>query len=448
MEIAENMSTAPEHHPAGDAPAAFKTESPSEAVLNAQNAAQPDAHVASAPSGSANAGATTDATTHNTGNAATTVLVTGGNGYLASHLILQLLLAGYTVRTTVGDSSPTAADLRKCLMRALETAGIKGQDVEDHLERLSFYPAILSSDDGWADAVRGCKYVHSIIGEATTAKMVTAAARRDRFVRVLKAAHEAVVERVILTSSFATIGYGHPADKARVFTETDWSVDNGSLSDAHYSFLQAEKAVWEYVQSLPVGSGRGGNKLQLTVINPVGILGPALPGLGFFSQSTLSSAPPTPESAPAIIGHLLDGSLAVIPSDADVSIVDVRDVANLQIKAMTASDSVASGQRFLAAADAARPTQLSGVALTIRKERPRPAKARKMPAAAPNWVAKVAKIVTNGSKEHLAQMLEFDAGRLINNARAREQLGWQPRPVHETILETVDSLAEEQPGDA
>ncbi|KJR84345.1 dihydroflavonol-4-reductase [Sporothrix schenckii 1099-18] len=384
-------------HPAGRAPGAFEAHSPDDIV--------------DTPSG------VTDAA-HAKANSATIVLVTEGSGFLASHLILQLLAAGYAVRTTLNSLSQED-NVRKSLRIALTAAGA---DVDGYLARLHFFASNLASDNGWADAVRGCTYIHhTLSGDAP----------KDGVLRVLRAAQETTVHRVILTSSFATIGYGHPQESSHVFTENEWSVDDkNSLPAYHRGLLQAERAAWEYVQGLPAGGERHGNKLQLTVLNPVGTYGPALPGL--------------PPPAPSAIQHLLDGTWSALP-DLHLGIVDVRDLADLHVRAMTASEETASGQRFLAAADG-RPVSLSSIAMAIRKERPALAKARKVPSiSVPNWVARAASMVggSGGSggrnvSSHLGPAL------VTNNEKAKGRLGWRPRPVFETIMDTVDSVVAEE----
>ncbi|CAK7230781.1 hypothetical protein SEUCBS140593_007705 [Sporothrix eucalyptigena] len=361
-------------------------------------------------------------------NASTTVLVTGGSGFIASHLILQLLAAGYTVRATLRSLSREAA-VRKSLSTAFTSAGA---DAGSHLDRLTFYAADLTSDNGWADAVRGCTHVHHVVSPfpakdpKTDDELVVPA--REGALRVLRAACEAgsgesaaSVKRVILTSSFAAIGYGHKLDANRIFTEKDWTVNNTSLPAYHKSKMLAERAAWDYIKGLPDSP----NKLELTVINPVGTFGPVLPG-----------AQPSPSVA--IIRSLLDGSTRFVPQ-LHFGMVDVRDLADLHIRAMTAASEVVSGERFLAVADG-RPMSLEGVAVAIRKERPRLAKARSVPfLTAPNWMVRTVALFDSKAR-NLVPML--GAVRAASNAKAKEKLGWRPRPTYETIMATVDSLVE------
>src|ERR1700761_7660514 len=143
------------------------------------------------------------------------VLVTGGSGFIGSHAILQLLAAGHQVRTTV--RSPR----REGDVRALVSNG--GADPGN---QLSFVAADLVNDAGWAEAVAGCEYVLHVASPLPPAvpknedELIIPA--RDGALRVLRAARDAGVKRVVLTSSFAAIGYGYKAQSAP-FDETNWT---------------------------------------------------------------------------------------------------------------------------------------------------------------------------------------------------------------------------------
>src|SRR5689334_9630457 len=191
------------------------------------------------------------------------VLVTGGSGFLAAHCILRLLEQGYTVRTTV-----------RSLAREPEVRAMLAVGGAVHTDRLSFAAADLTRDAGWPEAVAGCDFVLHVASPFPPTQpknedeLIIPA--REGALRVLRAARDAGVKRVVLTSSFAAIGYGHPPTD-RPFTEEDWTNVDGGVSVSAYvkSKTLAERAAWDFI-------AREGGSLELSVINPVGVLGPVL----------------------------------------------------------------------------------------------------------------------------------------------------------------------------
>jgi nucleoside-diphosphate-sugar epimerase len=151
------------------------------------------------------------------------VLVTGGSGFIGAHCILQLLDAGYRVRTTVR-SLKREPDVRAML----ETGGVS----PNSLDRLTFFVADLEQDAGWPEAVDRCDYVLHVASPLPPSvpkhedELIIPA--REGTLRVLRAARDAGVRRVVLTSSFAAIGYGHSNHPAP-FNETDWTELNGDV---------------------------------------------------------------------------------------------------------------------------------------------------------------------------------------------------------------------------
>ena len=147
------------------------------------------------------------------------ILVTGGSGFIGSHCILQLLSAGYEVRTTVRNLN-REPDVRSMLKQGGIDAG----------NRLSFIAADLEKDQGWPQAVAGCDYILHVASPFPAGvpknddELIIPA--REGALRVLRASRAAAVKRVVLTSSYAAIGYGHPP-QAAPFTEKDWTDLNG-----------------------------------------------------------------------------------------------------------------------------------------------------------------------------------------------------------------------------
>ncbi|KAH7409169.1 hypothetical protein BKA64DRAFT_732067 [Cadophora sp. MPI-SDFR-AT-0126] len=347
----------------------------------------------------------------------TSVLVTGGSGFVATHLILQLLTSEYQVRTTLRTISSSSS-----LLQILKEADLSPET----LSRLSFFEADLTKDKGWAEAVQGCTYIHHVASPfpagapRTDDELIIPA--REGTLRILRAARDSGVKRVIMTSSFAAIGYGHPP-QAEPFTETSWSdlTSEPVLPAYHRSKTLAERAAWDFISSLGFEPGVGGKaKLELTVVNPVGIFGPIL------SAKVNSSV--------QIIQKLLDGSIPACPR-ISFGIVDVRDLAALHILAML--DPTAGNERFIAVNDAGAVSML-GIARIIKNGRSEGKAVAKVPTRELwNWVIKLLGLFV---KEIGIMVPLLGDVKNASNEKAKGVLGWKPRTLEETVLDTVDSL--------
>src|SRR5580704_2534265 len=257
-------------------------------------------------------------------------LVTGGNGYLGTHLVAALLRAGTPVRTTVR-SAASEEGLRVAVRRGTAggSAGSTTVGTADDAN-LEVVVADLTADDGWKAAVTGCEQVYHVasplpyVQPKDPDELIVPA--REGVLRVLRAARDAGARRVVLTSSFAAIGYT-PKPTAE-FTEDDWTdPDTPGLAPYPRSKAIAERAAWDLME-------HDGGGTELVVVNPTFILGPTL----------------TTElrSSMQLIKAMLDGTMSVAPR-ARFGLADVRDVADLHVRAMAAPD--AGGKRFLAVAD-------------------------------------------------------------------------------------------------
>ncbi len=337
-----------------------------------------------------------------------TVLVTGGSGFIGSHCILQLLGAGYDVRATVRNLK-REPDVRAMLTRAGTDPG----------NRLSFCAADLERDAGWPEAVLGCEYVLHVASPfpatVPTHEDELIIPAREGALRVLRAARDAGVRRVVLTSSFAAIGYGHKPQK-EPFTERDWTDLSGDGLTAYVkSKTIAERAAWDFISTQAPNSL--GGKLQLSVVNPVGVFGPVLgPD---YSTSIL------------IVQRLMDGAIPGLPK-LYFGAVDARDVAALHLRAMT--HPAASGERFLAVAgdfmsvlDIAKLLKSSlGVA------------AKKVPTRQlPDFVIRLAAVFDPAVKQIVP---ELGKRKNATAEKAKSMLGWSPRSREESIIATAESL--------
>ena len=331
------------------------------------------------------------------------ILVTGGSGFIASHAILQLLNAGHRVRTTVRD-----------LKREPEVRAMLKQGGVQAGERLSFFAADLQNDSGWAAAVADCDYVLHVASpvpaHAPKHEDELIVPAREGALRVLRASRDARVKRVVLTSSFAAIGYGHPPQTAP-FNETNWSDTSGSDVTAYVkSKTLAERAAWDFI-------AREGRDLELSVINPVAVFGPVLgPD---YSTSVL------------LIQRLMSGAVPGSPR-LSFGVIDVRDVADLHIRAMT--HPAARGERFLAVAG---DFMLIHDIAKVLKHRMGEAGRRVPMRQLPNWLVRIAALRDPAVKQLLPEL-----GKLKNggNEKAKRLLGWAPRSSEEAIISCAESL--------
>lgn len=329
------------------------------------------------------------------------VLVTGGSGFIASHCIVQLLNAGYRVRTTVRSLA------REAGVRAMLREG--GAEPGD---RLSFVAADLAADAGWPAAVAGCAYV--LHGASPTPSddlshedqwIVPA---REGVLRVLRAARNAGVKRVVLTSAFGAIGYGHKP-QTKPFDETDWTDLTGDVAPYQKSKTLSERAAWDFI-------AREGGDLELSVVNPVAVFGPVLG--------------PDYSHSIRLVQRLMDG----MPGCPKINcgFVDVRDVADLHLRAMTSP--AAKGERFLAVSGESM--WLLDVAKVLRRRLG--AAAGKVPTRElPSWLLRLAALRDPAMKAIVPTL-----GITMNatGKKAERLLGWAPRSNEEAIVATAESL--------
>ena len=333
----------------------------------------------------------------------TTVLVTGGSGFIASHTILQLLAAGYKVRTTVRNLS------REDDVRAMLRNG--GADPGDHL---SFVAAELMSDAGWPAAVSGCEYVLHIASPFPSQvpkdenELIVPA--REGALRVLRASRDAGVKRVVLTSSFAAIGYGHP-ERQEVFTEKDWTNPAGpDVMPYTKSKTLAERAAWDFID-------REGAGLELAVVNPVAVFGPVL------GQDYATSI--------MLVEKMMNGAFPGVPR-ISLGVVDVRDVADLHLRAMTSP--AAKGERFLAVAgDFMWLIEIANALKERMGEQARRVPTRQLP----DWLVRLARFKDPAVKQIIPELGKW---KNATSDKAQRVLGWSPRSREESVVATAESL--------
>ncbi len=330
------------------------------------------------------------------------VLVTGGSGFIAVHCIVKLLQQGYVVRTTL-----------RSMSRENEVKGMLKNGGVNSFDNLSFIEANLSDDNNWDEAVKDCEYVLHIASPTPIVnykhedEMINPA--KDGVLRVLKAARDAGVKRVVLTSAYGAVGVGHK-NRTTPFTEKDWSILSADTHPYQKSKTIAEKAAWDFIKK------EGGN-LELSVVNPVAVMGPVL-GTDYSHSNQ-------------ILRRMLEGEINACPK-IDSCYVDVRDVADLHLLAMTHPK--ANGERFLASSGKA--LSMLDVANILKSRLGDDGK--KVPTKeVPNWKLRLAALF-NPSLRMMATLLGKYAQ--VSGEKAQKLLNWNPRSNEEAIIATAESM--------
>lgn len=326
-----------------------------------------------------------------------TVLVTGGSGYIAGFLIRQLAEAGWTVHTTIRDLGKEAA-VRTSL------------NVDNG--KLKFFAADLTQDAGWAEAMAGCSHVAHVASplpsNAPKHEDELIVPARDGALRALKAAKAAGVKRFVMTSSMAAVAYGHH-NKSR-FTEADWT--DVTSKDA-YPYVRsktiAERAARDWIAA-------NGGEMEFCTVNPVLVLGPLQSG--DFSTSLEA------------IKKLLEGSLPGLPNFG-FGIVDVRDVADMHVRCLNAPNM--ANERFLCSGPFLWMREIAAILRAGLGEQ-----ARKVPTRSlPDWLVKVSAWFDPLIRQVVG---ELGGTRAADTSHAKAVLGWQARPVEETVLDTARDM--------
>jgi dihydroflavonol-4-reductase len=336
-----------------------------------------------------------------------TVLVTGGTGFLGGWCGVELVRRGYSVRTTIRDLR-RADDVRAAFAAAGVDAG----------ERLEIVAADLGADEGWAEAVAGCDRVLHVASPFPPAQPKDPdeliAPARDGALRVLRASLEAGVQRVVMTSSVAAVRHGRPASDAEPYDETDWTDPDDTRRTPYVrSKTIAERAAWDHVRAQ-------GAEDRLAVVNPGAIIGPVLSDDRSYSLQ--------------VIERLLNG-MPAMPRLGFV-LVDVRDVADLHIRAMTAP--AAGGERFLAVD---RFLWMAEIGEVLR-ERLGPAAAKVASRVAPDLLIRLMGVFDPSVRSIVGELGRSSA---YTAEKAKTVLGWEPRAVEDSIADTARSLIERGP---
>ena len=333
------------------------------------------------------------------------VLVTGASGFIGSHCVLKLLERGYSVRGTI-----------RSMSRAEGLKQIIGKHTAN-LDQLEFVEADLLKDKGWDEAVGGCKYVLHVASPVPVKlpkhedELIKPA--KDGTLRVLKACIKNDVKRLVLTSSIAAICYGHK-EKNKVYTEADWSnIDGKGVVAYPKSKTIAERSAWDYLASQ-------NSSLEMTAVNPSVVFGPAL-------EKDFGSSL-------EIVRKLMAGEMPGAPKIA-WPIVDVRDVAEMELLAMTSA--VAPGNRYICANDT---MWISEIGEVLKRNFPG-FKKKISTRTLPNWLVKVSALFDPAVKSVIT---ELDNPQYVSSEKAKRELGWSCRSNEEAIIAAAKSLMDYQ----
>ena len=328
-----------------------------------------------------------------------TVLVTGGTGFIGLHCLQQLLDKGYKVRTTIRSESR-----KQEVMEAMKKHS-------SNCENLEFFIADLLSDDGWSEAVTGSKYVLHVaspffLGEPENEDVFIKPAVEGTL-RVLKACADSDVQKVVLTSSFAAVGYGHSREK-EVYTEEDWSSVDGEISPYAKSKTLAEKAAWEFVENLEESK-----KFELTVINPVAVTGPMLTNdIGSSNDFLLK---------------LISGSMPACPK-IHMGYIDVRDVAKAHIFSMT--EEKTNGERIIVSENE---MFFAEVGKTLNEAGFKKSPTKEMP----NFLVKIMSLFVGELKTLLSALNRKGD---IDKTKAKSFFKWDYISTEQSVTETAQQL--------
>lgn len=331
------------------------------------------------------------------------VLLTGISGFLGGHVALALLKAGFTVRGSVRNLDKADA-VRQTLARA-------GADIE----KLEFVALDLLDDAGWDAAMADARYLQ----HTASPFVLTMPKDRNDLIRpavegterALNAALRSGVERTVLTSSMAAIGYGHEKTKDPLFSAQDWTNLEGRPINAYIeSKTRAERRAWEIMD----GAGR---RSDLATINPGAIFGPLLDK--------------DPGTSAMLVKRLLDGSVPAAPR-IPITAIDVRDVADAHVAAMTTPE--AGGQRFPMGEGI---LYFGEAAAFLRPHFPD----KRIPRfELPDWAVRLYSLVDADVRSNLG---ELGYAKRLDSRAAIALLGRPLIPARDAILATAKSLVKE-----
>lgn len=341
-----------------------------------------------------------------TAEAPGTVLVTGASGFIAKHIVLELLNTGCGVVGSLRSES-RRDEVRDAVRPHLPS----NVDLD---RRLRFVILDLNEDGGWPDAMSG---VDVLVHTASPLPMKQPRDENelirpavDGTLRALRAARTAGVRRVVLTSSSAAVTNRAPATGKHRFDESDWSDPAWSgMTPYTKSKTLAERAAWDFVAN-------EAPEMELTTINPCLVLGRPLDD--HYGASL------------KVVERLLRGRDPMLPR-VGFPVVDVADVARMHVRAVGAAD--AAGKRIIGATDFMWLTEVAGI---LKADYP----GRRIAArTAPDFLIRLAGLFDRAIRSIIPLL-----GRRqeLDSTRARQLLGMEFTPAAESLRATARYIME------
>ena len=326
------------------------------------------------------------------------VFVSGGSGYIALHCIAKLIKKGYVVKTSI-----RSIDRKQEIIDSISK-------VDDCKEKLEFCQLDLLKDDGWDDALKGCKYV---LHTASPVSLLLSNNPEDLIKpavngleRCLNSAVKNNVKRFVMTSSFSAIGAG---SKEKELDDTNWTdLNNPHISPYDISKTMAEKFLWEYTSKLDKSKN-----IEVCSINPVIVVGPSL------SKDVGVSN--------IVVKKLLDGTSPMVPRFG-LHLVDVKDVADMHLEAMI--NPKAAGKRFLLCSESLWFKEVSNILRSNNFNK------------APKFTAPdlLVKILAMFDKELKIVLFYLGFKNKLNSNNAKKIFRWKPKKVNQAIIDTAKQL--------
>ena len=331
------------------------------------------------------------------------VLVTGASGYIAEHCIIELLKNGYAVKGSLR-SMNREQEVRTAIKTAIDDSN------------LEFCELDLLKDDGWDDAMVDCDFVMHVASpfvlENPKDENELIKPAKEGTLRTLAAAKKAGIKRVVVTSSTAAVN-SHM--KTGISDHNTWTdVNSKYVTPYQKSKTIAERAAWEFFNDQS-----DDNKLEMSVVNPGGVMGPQL-GKDLEGAST------------QIISQLISGKFPMIPA-LSFPFIDVRDVAKLHLRAMITPE--ANGKRFIAART--KPTWMYEIAEILFNAGYDKIKLKK----APSFLLKIMSLIDSQAKGLVPMLDKFVP---TDNSQTVEVLKWEPMPLEQAFIEHAKSITEKK----